>query len=69
MCCVPVLLAGEVFVIRYGVRAPVASLGEKPRLQLRQALIRTESPPPGERKRSETMYARRAHLRSVKEAL
>lgn len=55
MCCVPVLLAGEVFVIRYGVRAPVASLDEKPRLQLRQALMRTESPPLGERKRSEAM--------------
>jgi hypothetical protein len=35
------LLAGEEFVIGYGVRAPVASLDEKPHLQLRQALIRT----------------------------
>ena len=35
------VLAGEEFVIRYGVRAPVASLDEKPHLQLRQALIRT----------------------------
>lgn len=49
------LSAGEVFVIRYGVRAPVASLNEKPRLQLRQALIRTESPNAGERKRFEAM--------------
>ena len=35
------VLAGEEFVIRYGVRAPVASLDERPHLQLRQALIRT----------------------------
>jgi Anthrone oxygenase len=35
------LLAGEELVIRYGVRAPIASLDEKPHLQLRQALIRT----------------------------
>jgi hypothetical protein len=35
------LLAGEEFVICYGVRAPVASLDEKPQLQLHQALIRT----------------------------
>jgi uncharacterized membrane protein len=34
------VLAGEEFVIRYGVRGPVASLDEKPHLQLRQALIR-----------------------------
>jgi uncharacterized membrane protein len=34
------LLAGEEFVIRYGVRAPVASLEEQPQIQLRQALIR-----------------------------
>src|SRR5262249_27324287 len=32
--------AGEEFVILYGVRGPVASLDEKPHLQLRQALIR-----------------------------
>jgi uncharacterized membrane protein len=35
------VLAGEEFVIRYGVRAPVASLDDRPHLQLRQALIRT----------------------------
>ena len=35
------VLAGEEFVIRYGVRAPVASLEDRPHLQLRQALIRT----------------------------
>jgi uncharacterized membrane protein len=35
------VLAGEEFVIRYGVRAPVASLDERAHLQLRQALIRT----------------------------
>jgi uncharacterized membrane protein len=35
------VLAGEEFVIRYGVRAPVASLEERPHLLLRQALIRT----------------------------
>ena len=35
------VLAGEEFVIRYGVRAPVASLDEKPHLLLRQALIRS----------------------------
>ena len=35
------VLAGEEFVIRYGVRAPVATLDERPHLQLRQALIRT----------------------------
>ena len=35
------VLAGEEFVIRYGVRAPVASLDERPHLQLRQALIQT----------------------------
>lgn len=34
------LLAGEEFVIRFGVRAPVASLDERPQIQLRQALIR-----------------------------
>ena len=35
------ILAGEEFVIRYGVRAPVASLDDRPHIQLRQALIRT----------------------------
>jgi uncharacterized membrane protein len=35
------VLAGEEFVIRYGVRTPVASLDERPHLQLRQALIRS----------------------------
>jgi uncharacterized membrane protein len=35
------ILAGEEFVIRYGVRAPVATLDERPHIQLRQALIRT----------------------------
>jgi uncharacterized membrane protein len=34
------LLAGEEFVIRFGVRAPVASLDERAHIQLRQALIR-----------------------------
>jgi uncharacterized membrane protein len=34
------VLAGEEFVIRFGVRAPVASLDEGPQIQLRQALIR-----------------------------
>jgi len=34
------MLAGEEFVIRYGVRAPVASLDPQPEIQLRQALIR-----------------------------
>jgi hypothetical protein len=33
-------LAGEEFVIRYGVRAPVASLDPQPEVRLRQALIR-----------------------------
>lgn len=35
------ILAGEEFVIRYGVRAPVASLDERPQIELRQALIRS----------------------------
>ena len=35
------VLAGEEFVIRYGVRAPVASLDQRPHLLLRQALIRS----------------------------
>jgi uncharacterized membrane protein len=34
------LLAGEEFVIRFGVRGPVASLDPQPEIQLRQALIR-----------------------------
>jgi uncharacterized membrane protein len=33
------LLAGEEFVIRYGVRAPLASLDERAHIQLRQTLI------------------------------
>ncbi len=35
------LLAGEEFVIRYGVRAPIASLDERAHIQVRQALIRS----------------------------
>jgi hypothetical protein len=35
------LLAGEEFVIYFGVRLPLASLEERPQLLLRQALIRT----------------------------
>jgi uncharacterized membrane protein len=35
------ILAGEEFVIRYGVRAPVASLDVRPHIELRQALIRS----------------------------
>jgi hypothetical protein len=34
------LLAGEEFVIRFGVRAPIAHLDEWPQIHLRQALIR-----------------------------
>lgn len=34
------VLAGEEFVICYGVRGPVASLDPQPEIQLRQALIR-----------------------------
>ena len=34
------LLAGEEFVIRYGVRGPLASLNDQPHILLRQALIR-----------------------------
>jgi len=34
------LLAGEEFVIRYGVRGPLASLDDRPHILLRQALIR-----------------------------
>jgi uncharacterized membrane protein len=37
--CVGVL-AGEEFVVRFGIRAPVASLDERPQIQLRQSLIR-----------------------------
>ncbi len=35
------LLAGEEFVIRFGVRAPLASLPDAEHIRLRQALIRT----------------------------
>ncbi len=35
------LLAGEEFVIRYGVRGPLASLEARPHILVRQALIRT----------------------------
>jgi uncharacterized membrane protein len=35
------LLAGEEFVIRVGVRGPLASLDDGPHIQFRQALIRT----------------------------
>jgi uncharacterized membrane protein len=35
------ILAGEEFVIRFGVRAPVAGLDEQPQIRLRQALIRS----------------------------
>jgi uncharacterized membrane protein len=35
------LLAGEEFVIRYGVRAPLASLDDRSHIRTRQALIRT----------------------------
>lgn len=35
------ILAGEEFIIRYGVRAPIASLDQKPHIEVRQALIRT----------------------------
>ncbi len=34
------LLAGEEFVIRFGVRGPLAGLDERTQIQLRQALIR-----------------------------
>src|ERR1700685_3368877 len=34
------VLAGEEFVIRFVVRAPVAGLDERPQIQLRQSLIR-----------------------------
>jgi uncharacterized membrane protein len=34
------LLAGEELVIRYGVRAPIASLEPRPHIAVRQALIR-----------------------------
>src|SRR2546430_12910598 len=34
------LLAGEEFVIRYGVRGPLASLEDGPHILFRQALIR-----------------------------
>ncbi|HEX4301731.1 MAG TPA: anthrone oxygenase family protein [Rhizomicrobium sp.] len=35
------LLAGEEFVIRFGIRAPLASLEDAAHIRLRQALIRT----------------------------
>jgi len=35
------ILAGEEITIRYGVRGPLASLDDRPHIQLRQALIRT----------------------------
>jgi hypothetical protein len=35
------LLAGEEFVIRYGVRGPLATLDDRPHILLRQALIRS----------------------------
>ena len=35
------ILAGEEFVIRFGVWAPVAGLDERPQIYLRQALIRS----------------------------
>ena len=35
------LLAGEEFVVRYGVRGPVATLDERAHILVRQALIRT----------------------------
>jgi len=35
------MLAGEEFVIRCGVRVPLASLDDQPHIRLRQALIRT----------------------------
>ncbi|MDH6115141.1 putative membrane protein [Kitasatospora sp. MAP12-15] len=35
------LLAGMEFVVRFGVRGPLAALEERAQLQLRQALIRT----------------------------
>jgi uncharacterized membrane protein len=35
------LLAGEEFVVRYGIRGPLATLDDRAHIQLRQALIRT----------------------------
>ncbi|WP_353064090.1 hypothetical protein RBB77_23000 [Tunturibacter psychrotolerans] len=34
------ILAGEEFVVRYGIRGPIASIHPEPQIQLRQALIR-----------------------------
>ncbi len=34
------ILAGEEFIIRYGVRGPLAALEPRPQIELRQALIR-----------------------------
>lgn len=35
------LLAGEEFVVRYGIRGPLAALDDRAHLRLRQAIIRT----------------------------
>jgi uncharacterized membrane protein len=35
------ILAGEEFVVRYGVRGPLATLDDRSHIQLRQGLIRT----------------------------
>jgi hypothetical protein len=35
------LLAGEEFVIRFGVRGPLAGLDQRPHIELRKALILT----------------------------
>ena len=35
------LLAGEEFVIRYGVRGPLGRLDQEPHIRMRQGLIRT----------------------------
>jgi uncharacterized membrane protein len=35
------LLAGEEFVVRFGVRGPLATLDDRPHILMRQALIRT----------------------------
>jgi hypothetical protein len=34
------ILAGEEFVVRYGLSAPLAGMDDRPHIQLRQALIR-----------------------------
>jgi multisubunit Na+/H+ antiporter MnhB subunit len=33
------VLAGTEFIVRFGVRAPIATLAEQPQIQLRQALV------------------------------